>query len=151
VLILLFAIVLVGSARVDGGDDPPAASAAGRGRSASRGIDVRVPKMSQPRNGIPVHEISGRGHDVALERHREPDAGAQSPVPWCPSCFCRSPGWRGCRPPRRLRSSRSSSLSSSSLSFCPGLEFSPPPMAAAEHSRSAVTAYNMSLAERSDL
>mmetsp|Transcript_14130 Transcript_14130/g.22504 ORF Transcript_14130/g.22504 Transcript_14130/m.22504 type:complete len:277 (-) Transcript_14130:189-1019(-) len=78
VLILLFAIVLVGSARVDGGNDPPAASAAGRGRSASRGIDVRVPKMSQPRNGIPVHEISGRGHDVALERHRKPNAGAQS-------------------------------------------------------------------------
>eukprot|EP00581_Thalassiosira_minuscula_P038358 CAMPEP_0184449798 /NCGR_PEP_ID=MMETSP0740-20130409/5332_1 /TAXON_ID=385413 /ORGANISM="Thalassiosira miniscula, Strain CCMP1093" /LENGTH=100 /DNA_ID=CAMNT_0026819969 /DNA_START=89 /DNA_END=391 /DNA_ORIENTATION=- len=48
-------------------------------------------------------------------------------------------------------SSRSSSLSSSSLSFCPGLEFPPPPMAAAEHSRSAVTAYDMSLAERSDL
>ena len=40
-------------------------------------MEVRVPKVAQPRDGVPVHEVPRGAHDVALERHGEPDPGAQ--------------------------------------------------------------------------
>ena len=63
-------LVIVGRIIVIESHDPSATA----GRTAStttatdgRKMEVRVPKMIQSRNDIPIHEVSGSGHDVALK------------------------------------------------------------------------------------
>ena len=63
-------LVIVGRIVVIESHDPSATA----GKTAStttatdgRKMEVRVPKMIQSRNDIPIHEVSGSGHDVAFK------------------------------------------------------------------------------------
>mmetsp|Transcript_25260 Transcript_25260/g.45442 ORF Transcript_25260/g.45442 Transcript_25260/m.45442 type:complete len:263 (+) Transcript_25260:195-983(+) len=58
-------------------------SAAGRtasstAPSAGRRMKIRIPKMTQSRNGIPIHKVPRSGHNVPLQRHGQPNPSAQS-------------------------------------------------------------------------